>query len=139
MRRIALMLLPVAALCCASGCQEPQQEEDLQQAGVQTAGMETDYFVTDPAGGAADDAYTAYPAAGSGDETYTTFPATPADQAEAVSTGSGTHIVAKGDTLFSLARHYYGDQRRWKDIYEANRSRISSPDRICVGQELVLP
>ena len=31
------------------------------------------------------------------------------------------------------------DQGRWKDIYEANRGVISNPDRIFIGQELVIP
>ena len=49
------------------------------------------------------------------------------------------HIVAKRDTLYALARMYYGDQRRWKDIYEANRSVISDPNMIRVGQRLLIP
>ena len=49
------------------------------------------------------------------------------------------HTVAKGDTLYGLARRYYSDQRRWKDLYEANRPEISDPNRIRVGQRLVIP
>ncbi len=49
------------------------------------------------------------------------------------------HTVAKGDTLYSLARRYYSDQRRWKDIYAANQSVLANPDLIRVGQELVIP
>ena len=49
------------------------------------------------------------------------------------------HTVVKGDTLYGLARRYYSDQRRWKDLYEANRSEISDPNRIRVGQRLVIP
>jgi len=59
----------------------------------------------------------------------------------AATTGvSRTHIVAKKDTLYSIARMYYnGDQSRWKDIYEANRSTIGNPNMIRVGQKLVIP
>lgn len=54
-------------------------------------------------------------------------------------TGGRTHVVQKGDTLFRLARHYYSDERRWKDIWDANRVRIADPDRIEVGTRLIIP
>ena len=53
--------------------------------------------------------------------------------------GPRYHTVVKKDTLYALARMYYGDQRRWKDIYEANRSTISDPNKIRVGQRLLIP
>jgi len=49
------------------------------------------------------------------------------------------HTVVRHDTLYSLARSYYGDHRRWKDIYKANQSEISDPNRIRVGQRLMIP
>ncbi len=49
------------------------------------------------------------------------------------------HTVAKSDTLFKLARAYYNDQRRWKEIYEANRSMLSDPNKIRIGQRLLIP
>lgn len=49
------------------------------------------------------------------------------------------HRVAKGDTLYQLARTYYGDAARWRVIFEANRARIKEPNRLFVGQELVIP
>lgn len=54
-------------------------------------------------------------------------------------TGSRYHTVQKKDTLYSLARQYYNDQHRWKDIYEANRAELGDPNRIRVGQRLVIP
>ncbi len=53
--------------------------------------------------------------------------------------GSRTHIVRKGDTLFSLARQYYNDNSKWRTILEANSDRIKDKDAIKVGQELVIP
>ncbi len=53
--------------------------------------------------------------------------------------GSRFHTVARRDTLFALARKYYGNQRRWKDIYEANRTSIRNPNQIFVGQRLAIP
>jgi len=57
----------------------------------------------------------------------------------AAPTGSRTHVVKKGDTLFSLARQYYGDASQWKKIYQANGDRIPNKDQIKIGQELSIP
>ncbi len=62
----------------------------------------------------------------------------PNDEPVALS-GSRFHTVARRDTLFALARKYYGNQRRWKDIFEANRSAIHNPNQIFVGQRLAIP
>lgn len=54
-------------------------------------------------------------------------------------TSSRFHTVAKSDTLYRLARMYYSDQARWKEIFEANSDQISDPNKIFVGQRLVIP
>jgi nucleoid-associated protein YgaU len=41
---------------------------------------------------------------------------------------SGYHLVKHSDTLWGLARRYYGAGRRYEVIYRANRGRISHPD-----------
>jgi len=75
----------------------------------------------------------AYPPAGAADSTYSGSTSTTMG-------GGRTHTVAKGDTLYKLARTYYGDQAKWKSIYEANRSANGSePNKIRVGQRLVIP
>jgi D-alanyl-D-alanine carboxypeptidase-like protein/LysM domain-containing protein len=48
-----------------------------------------------------------------------------------------THRVQKGDTLGRIAQQYYGDPGRYPLIVAANR--ITDPDRLTVGQELVIP
>lgn len=53
--------------------------------------------------------------------------------------GSRYHTVQKKETLYSISRQYYGDHTKWKDIYAANRAEISDPNRIRVGQRLVIP
>jgi len=55
------------------------------------------------------------------------------------SSGARYHTVAKGDTLYSLARQYYGNQSKWKEVYEANRAQLPDPNRIRVGQRLLIP
>jgi len=54
-------------------------------------------------------------------------------------TGARMHTVRKGDTLYALARRYYGDQSRWRDIYEANRDQLSDPNLLRVGMKLRIP
>ena len=49
------------------------------------------------------------------------------------------HTVARGETLFQLARAYYNDQGRWRDIYDANRDQLNSPHELRVGMDLVIP
>ncbi|MFL5493821.1 MAG: M15 family metallopeptidase [Gemmatimonadales bacterium] len=48
-----------------------------------------------------------------------------------------THQVQKGDTLGRIAQQYYGNPSRYPLIVAANH--IADPDRLVVGQELVIP
>jgi nucleoid-associated protein YgaU len=49
------------------------------------------------------------------------------------------HEVKKGDTLWKIAEHYYGDGSLYKDIFEANKNILSDPNSIKVGQKLKIP
>lgn len=49
------------------------------------------------------------------------------------------HVVQSGETLSSIAKQYYNDANEYTAIYEANKDKLSSPDHIEVGQELVIP
>lgn len=57
----------------------------------------------------------------------------------AVVTPSRTTTVRAGDTLEKIAAREYGSARKWRLIYEANRDRLPTPNRIYPGQKLVLP
>ena len=48
-----------------------------------------------------------------------------------------TYTVQRGDTLSSIARKVYGDQKRYKDIAQANN--MSDPNKLHIGQVLTLP
>jgi len=50
-----------------------------------------------------------------------------------------TYVVKKGDSLSKIAKQFYGDMKLWKKIFEANRDKISNPDLIRPGQQLVIP
>lgn len=50
-----------------------------------------------------------------------------------------THTVKKGDTLAKIAKKYYGDTKKWRDIYNLNKKKIgNNPNNIKVGIKLVI-
>ena len=50
-----------------------------------------------------------------------------------------TYKLQSGDTLSKISRQFYGDANQYMRIFEANRNQLSDPNRIQVGQELVIP
>lgn len=52
---------------------------------------------------------------------------------------SRTYVVQKGDTLSKISQKYYGTTKRWKQIYDANRERISNINNLKVGTKLEIP
>ncbi|MGB1369875.1 MAG: LysM peptidoglycan-binding domain-containing protein [Flavobacteriaceae bacterium] len=49
------------------------------------------------------------------------------------------HTVKSGETLGKIANHYYGDQMKYKQIFQANTNILKNPDLIHPNQELVIP
>lgn len=49
------------------------------------------------------------------------------------------HTVKSGETLGKIAKHYYGDAMKYKEIFEANTNTLKNPDLIHPDQELVIP
>ncbi len=49
------------------------------------------------------------------------------------------YTVQRGDTLEKIAAKVYGDGNQWRRIYQANRDKLSSPNRIYPGQKLTIP
>lgn len=47
--------------------------------------------------------------------------------------------VRQGDTLSAIASVELGDSMRWKEIYELNRDRLTSPSVLYVGATILLP
>lgn len=50
-----------------------------------------------------------------------------------------TYTVQSGDTLSKIAKEQLGDASKYMAIFEANRDQLSDPDKIQVGQELIIP
>jgi len=50
-----------------------------------------------------------------------------------------TYTVKSGDTLSKIAREFYGNATEYNKIFQANTDKLTSADKIQVGQELVIP
>lgn len=49
------------------------------------------------------------------------------------------HVVKSGETLGKIAKHYYGDPMKYKQIFSANSDILKNPDLIHPNQELIIP
>ena len=54
-------------------------------------------------------------------------------------TEGNTYRVRPGDTLRSIARRLYGDERMYRRIFRANRDKLASPSDLRPGMVLRLP
>ena len=50
-----------------------------------------------------------------------------------------THTVAKGDTLWNIAKKYYGDGSKYTVIFKANKDKIQNANKIYPGQVITIP
>jgi hypothetical protein len=50
---------------------------------------------------------------------------------------SRVHVVARRETLWSIAVRYYGDGKRWSEIAAANQN--IEPTKLAIGKRLILP
>jgi LysM repeat protein len=67
-------------------------------------------------------------------------PAAPGAAPVAAAAPAGkTYKVQSGDTLSKIAKEFYGNAGEYNKIFQANGDKLSSPDKIQVGQELVIP
>ena len=66
----------------------------------------------------------------------------PEQEQQTSSYGVSTDTIYKvqsNDSLFKIARKYYGDGEKWNKIFEANNDSMPDPDSLYVGQELLIP
>src|SRR5690606_25788237 len=50
-----------------------------------------------------------------------------------------TYTVKKGDTLWAIAKKYYGNGAQYKKIANANKKLIKNPNLIHIGWKLKIP
>lgn len=50
-----------------------------------------------------------------------------------------TYVVKEGDTLYGIAKRYYGRLSAWKEIRDANKALISADNRLRAGDTIKLP
>jgi nucleoid-associated protein YgaU len=63
--------------------------------------------------------------------------ASPTNTRKGGSVGKGRHVVRSGETLSSIAKA--NRLSSWQALFAANRSTVKSPNRLAVGQVLVIP
>lgn len=50
-----------------------------------------------------------------------------------------TYTVKQGDSLSKISKDFYGNANQYMKIFEANKDKLSDPDKIKAGMELVIP
>src|ERR1041384_6485655 len=53
--------------------------------------------------------------------------------------GGQGYEVKSGDNLSKISKQFYGDADEYMRIFYANRDKLNDPDKIQVGQQLVIP
>ena len=53
--------------------------------------------------------------------------------------GGETYEVKGGDNLSKISKQFYGDPNEYMRIFYANRGTLVDPDKLQVGQKLVIP
>lgn len=59
--------------------------------------------------------------------------------APAAAPAAKKYTVKPGDTLSKIAKEFYGNANAYPKIFEANKDRLSDPNKIQAGQELLIP
>ena len=60
-------------------------------------------------------------------------------EAPPLTVGVEYYEIQSGDTLWKIAKQFYGAGNRYTEIFEANREVIKDPDKIYPGQKIRIP
>jgi len=127
------LLIVGVGLVLLSGCQKPAAPVQP----TQEYSNRPDLFSVDPAAEVTSSSGTGPSLSANTAAPKTAKPAAPSPAAPAAA--GKTHTVVKGDTLYSLAKQYYNDPKRWTTIRDANREVLGGKDSLKVGQVLRIP
>jgi nucleoid-associated protein YgaU len=50
-----------------------------------------------------------------------------------------SYTVQPGDSLSKISKQFYGDANQYMKIFEANKDKMSDPDKIKAGMNLLIP
>ncbi|HEY2457162.1 MAG TPA: LysM peptidoglycan-binding domain-containing protein [Candidatus Acidoferrum sp.] len=50
-----------------------------------------------------------------------------------------TYTVQPGDSLSKISKQFYGDANKYMKIFEANKDKLSDPDKVKAGMDLLIP
>ena len=50
-----------------------------------------------------------------------------------------TYTVQPGDSLSKISKQFYGDANKYMKIFEANKDKLSYPDKVRAGMDLIIP
>lgn len=62
-----------------------------------------------------------------------------AASASGPSSTARSYTVQPGDSLSKISKQFYGDANKYMKIFEANKDKLSDPDKVRAGMELVIP
>jgi len=57
----------------------------------------------------------------------------------ASSAAARTYTVQAGDSLSKISKQFYGDATKCMKIFEANKDKLTDPNKVNVGTELLIP
>jgi LysM repeat protein len=55
------------------------------------------------------------------------------------SSSARTYIVQPGDSLSKISKNFYGNANMYMIIFDANKDKLTDPNKINAGTELVIP
>jgi len=132
MRAYTWILVAVLALGVV-GCEQKRKEEELPQ--IDPAELDASTPSPGPMPAKTEAGESGTPAV----EVET--PPTPPPATTAKPTGGTpeTYTMKRGDTLYSLAKRFYGDGKLWPRIADANKGKVRDVTDIPVGTVLTIP
>jgi nucleoid-associated protein YgaU len=57
----------------------------------------------------------------------------------AASSAPRIYTVKPGDSLSKISREFYGDANKYMKIFEANKDKLTDPNKVNAGTELLIP
>ncbi len=133
MRAYTWILVAVLALGVI-GCEQQNKDEELPQ--IDPAELEASAPPPEPVPAKTSDTDdTGTPAV----EVETPTAPPPAVPPEPSTGTPQTYTMQRGDTLYSLAKRFYGDGKLWTRIADANKDKVRTVTDIPVGTVLTIP